>query len=268
MRKFLSFVFLALPLVGLGCTQTKDNNPKPVGNLLDGQAQVQATLPSGFERRNVSYEDGREVSWVTSSFKPDAWHWSLAENKNQPMDVKEWRDYLNTNLVINGAYFKEDYAPSGFYQTASTTQNKWPDQDEQANENSYSGMLRIKSGSLELSYLVARPQAQPNKNDQVLLTYPTLIADGKPIVKEDSHKLARRTILAQDVNGTIHVYITEQGAVSLYEASQWLATQEEKISIAINLDGGPSTGIAYRDGSSKLDILSGNIPNVIAASKK
>jgi len=268
-KKILSIIFLSLAMTGSGCylaTDTKPQAPGPtISQILNNQPQVKTqALPSDFERREVAYADGRQVSWILFKLKADIWSWSLANDPSSPKTVSAWRETLKSNLVINGSYFNEDYHPSGYYQEPNSSSSQpWPDLATQKKPDSYSGLLKIRDGKLEISHLTDKPQAKPAKSEQALLTYPTLLANNQSLVKEDSKKYARRTILAQDAEGTTYLLITETGAVSLYEASQWLATQPEKLQIAINLDGGPSTGLSYQEGDSNFEVPSVPVPNVI-----
>ncbi|MFA6503968.1 MAG: phosphodiester glycosidase family protein [Patescibacteria group bacterium] len=124
-------------------------------------------------------------------------------------------------------------------------------------------MIKLHDGKLELAHLTSNPQEKPAENEQAFLTYPTLLADGKSLVKEDSKKYARRTILAQDATGQTFILITENSAISLYEAAEWLEEQPEKFKIAVNLDGGPSTGLSFKKDDETFEIPSAPIPNVV-----
>ena len=261
-----SSTLIALLLFGAGCSSS--NNPpqiSPIGQVMinDNDVQKQA-LPAGFTRREASYQDGREVSWIVIPLKLEDWMWSLANDPTQPKSVKAWREMLNANLVINGSYFDEDYQPAGFYHGPNVTNSKaWPNREQQNNPSSYSGLIKLHDGKLELAHLTSNPQEKPAENEQAFLTYPTLLADGKSLVKEDSKKYARRTILAQDATGQTFILVTENSAISLYEAAEWLEEQPEKFKIAVNLDGGPSTGLSFKKDDETFEIPSAPIPNVV-----
>jgi len=223
-------------------------------------------LPSGWERRTVSYGEGRDVIWLVAPLAQGAWTWAIENSPKEPKSVQAWRQALNANLVINGAYFDVDFTPAGYYQTDKTSStHAWPDKKGQTDPKSYSGMVRIKDGKLQLTHLVSQPQPKPADHESTLLSYPTLMSDGQALVKEDSQKYARRTVLAQDSTGTAYVMVTEKGAVSLYEASRWLAAQPERFRIAINLDGGPSTGLSYGKDDENAEVDSVPVPNVLTA---
>ena len=54
---------------------------------------------------------------------------------------------------------------------------------------------------------------------------------------------ARRTVIAQDRQGRILFIVTPQGYFSLHQLSAYLTASELDLDIAINLDGGGSTGL-------------------------
>ncbi len=198
--------------------------------------------------------------------KKNAWQWALANDPANPKSVSAWREMATANMVINGAYFDEKYQPAGYYKDLETKSSKpWPDKKSQADPKSYSGLIRIKNGQLEIIHLVNSQQDEPKNDERAFLTYPTLVSNGESVIKDDSQKYARRTVLAQDDRGNIYILVTESGALSLFEASQWLASQPEGIKIAVNLDGGPSTGLSYELNGAKFEIPSAPIPNVLTA---
>ncbi|MDD2786193.1 MAG: phosphodiester glycosidase family protein [Patescibacteria group bacterium] len=265
---------IILSLFGAGCStaNTADHQSRtmPIGQVMvNSQIADEQKLPSGFERREISYADGRKVSLIVIPFKSDEWAWSLANDPTQPKSVRAWREMLDADLVINGSYFEENYQPSGYYFGPNVINEKtWPSREQQNEPASYSGLARVHDGKLELAYLTAHPQDKPKDDEQAFLTYPTLLAEGKSLVSEDSKKYARRTILAQDAGGTNFIIITESGATSLYETAKWIADQPEKFQIAINLDGGPSTGLSFKKDDETFEIPSAPIPNVVTATRK
>ncbi|MFA6161147.1 MAG: phosphodiester glycosidase family protein [Patescibacteria group bacterium] len=267
--KILNLILLGLLFSGAGCLITPDKKPQAetIGQVMNSPAPSEMQkLPVGWERRQISYADGRKVSWVIAPFKADNWSWSLANDPSNPLSVARWREIVTADLVINGSYFDESFQPAGYFKGNELGNLKpWPDKKSQADPKSYSGLIKIKNGQLQIIYLVDAQQDEPSKDEQALLTYPTLLAKGQPLIKDDSQKYARRTVLAQDDREQTYVVMTESGLASLYETAQWLATQPEKFTIAVNLDGGPSTGIAYSQNESEFNLPSASVPNVLTA---
>ena len=59
----------------------------------------------------------------------------------------------------------------------------------------------------------------------------------------ENHVSARRTVIAQDRAGRILFIVTPQGYFTLYGLSAYLTGSDLDLDIAINLDGGGSTGL-------------------------
>jgi hypothetical protein len=268
-QSILSLMVISLLLLGAGCSvsQNKPASQTTIGQVINNKNKTEPqTLPEGWQRRSVAYADGRNVSWIIAPLEKDAWRWTLANDPSNPQSVSGWRGIATADLVINGAYFDEKFQPAGYFKDLESKSSKpWPDKKSQTDPKSYSGLIRIKDGQLKIIHLTDTPSNEPGNDEQALLTYPTLVSKGDAVVKEDSKKYARRTILAQDGKGKTYAVIVESGAPSLYEASQWLATQPEKFEVAVNLDGGPSTGLSYNLNGSNFEIPSAPIPNVLTA---
>ncbi|HPN15466.1 MAG TPA: phosphodiester glycosidase family protein [bacterium] len=265
-----------LSLAGAGCLtleKPSQPEPKPLGQILNQQPSEPAIdqtqpLPANMERRSLEFADGRTINFILVKLPADEWQWSLENQPQEPKTVKRWREDLNSHLVINGSYFNESQTPTGFYQSDDQTSSiGWPDADSQKNPNSYTGSITITDGNLKLNYLPQQPGLEPSSATQAFLSFPTLLFDGQALVKEDSQKYARRTVLAQDSNNIQYIILTESGVISLYELANWLAAQPEQFNTAINLDGGPSTGLSYADQNLTLDIPSASIPNIISLKK-
>jgi exopolysaccharide biosynthesis protein len=181
----------------------------------------------------------------------------------QPKIVSEWRSELGAEIVFNGSYFNEDGTPSGLWKAGKgKSAVPWPSLEDQADPNGYTFAVTALVDGLHFQYLPANPSEETV--DETFLSFPTLVADGKPLVKVDSGLLARRTAVAEDVDGVKYVIVTEKGTLSLYELSRWLVEQPEQFVIAGNLDGGPSTGLSMQSGLSKIEVPSAPISNVIA----
>lgn len=258
-------------LFGAGCRTTQPTGPSvfplPVTETSAPTSTQAAKLPDGLEIRSATFGDGRTVHFALLAIEQGKAAWNLHNRPAEPKSASAWRENLKTNLVINGAYFSEDYRPSGYYHLpgATGTRISWPSATVQREDSGYTGMILIRDGKMSLSYLPKASKPEPSVQDAVLLSFPTLVASGTAIVHEDSGKLGRRTVLAQDSQGSIYVIATQDGSLTLYELSKWLASQPEKFITAVNLDGGKSTGISYGMDGSEYDIPSVPVPNVISA---
>jgi uncharacterized protein YbjT (DUF2867 family) len=109
--------------------------------------------------------------------------------------------------------------------------------------------------------LVAQPHQPGERLDQAVQGFPMLIyPDGTAFAREDGAR-ARRTALGQDAEGRIYVILAPRTALTLAELAAWMRASDLDLIIALNLDGGGSTG--YDAGpSDRVDSLT-PVPSVV-----
>lgn len=218
-----------------------------------------ADLPAFMERRVAVFDD-HEVSFLVSKFSTDT-RWVMKNDPAAPKSVHEWRQSLGANFVINGSYFTDANQPTGFYSIdGAKSAVPWP--DLAMNEAGYTFAVNIQDGKMNLYHVPASSMLGPYTGS-TFLSFPTLVLNDTPMVAVDSGLHARRTVLAQEDNGTIVVIVSESGEESLYQMAQWLAEQPEHFRIAGNLDGGPSTGLSTASAPWDIEIQSAAVPNVL-----
>lgn len=219
-------------------------------------------IPGGLSERTETFGD-RTVTFLVYRLPYYLYDYDFAADPERPRTVKEWREELGADVVFNGSYFMENGMPSGFWKLGKgKSALAWPTKEEQADPYGYTFALTMTTGLMRMAYLPEDPQDEPVNS--TLLSFPTLVADGQPMVAEDSGQLARRTAIAKDAGDRDYLIVTKNGVLSLYELARWLAEQPEKFVIAGNLDGGPSSGVSIENGEEDIDVLSAPVPNVIA----
>jgi uncharacterized protein YigE (DUF2233 family) len=119
--------------------------------------------------------------------------------------------------------------------------------DGQASGQSYAdfgGMFAVSESGPEVRGLGARPY---NPNEPLLYalqSFPMLLTPGGqigyPTEDGDSN---RRTVVGQDRDGRILFILAPWGSFTLHELSLWLAASDLNLDVALNLDGGTSTGL-------------------------
>lgn len=221
-------------------------------------------LPENIEKRHAVFNDRKVEFLVINLQTQDPTTWGLANDPENPKTVAQWREELGADTVFNAAYFDADNNPTGYFRIdKGESAIPWPTIEEQKKPASYSLAVQVGYWSpLDLTYLPADPHPEPIMSEG-FLSFPTLIADAKPMVEKDSGLYTARTIVAEDETGAPYLIITEKGSLTLYEAAQWLAQQPEHFKIAGNLDGGPSTGLSMENGMWDIDISSARVPSVI-----
>jgi hypothetical protein len=104
-----------------------------------------------------------------------------------------------------------------------------------------------------VAHIQATEDFDPGKHvDVAVQCRPRLVVGGKANVRSDDGQRAARTALCvRDEGRTVDVFVAEPSpgtrGPSLFALSQYLST-EHRCDDALNLDGGPSTGAAFREG--------------------
>jgi exopolysaccharide biosynthesis protein len=158
-----------------------------------------------------------------------------------PQSLADWQRETNALLVVNGGYFRvenESYIPNGLTVINGETIGKTYD--------SFGGMLAINESGAELRSLAEYPY-QPNEPLRAALqSFPLLVKPGGELgfaeQFEDNMK-ARRTVIGQDRDKNLLFVVAPQGYFTLHQLSLYLTESDLNLNIALNLDGGPSTGI-------------------------
>lgn len=158
-----------------------------------------------------------------------------------PQSLEDWQAETNALLVVNGGFYSvenERYFPNGLtIVDGQTTGSSYV---------SFGGMLAIGPTSAELRSLVETPYDPTEHLLAGLQSFPLLVKPGGelgfPAQFEDNLR-ARRTVIAQDRAGRILFIITPRGHFTLHQLSLSLTESDLDLDIAMNLDGGPSTGI-------------------------
>jgi exopolysaccharide biosynthesis protein len=114
------------------------------------------------------------------------------------------------------------------------------------------GVLEIRDGKARL--LASDRALDPSGATLAIQCNPRLVDQGRVIPKLEAARLAARTALClRDDGTTLDAYLTHDDTrTSLAELGAFLV--EEGCQFALNLDGGPSTAAAFRDGESLLTI--------------
>jgi hypothetical protein len=117
-------------------------------------------------------------------------------------------------------------------------------------------------------WLRERPFA-PNKSlNYALQSFPVLVKPGGILGFPDEDGIpARRTAVAQDRNENLLFIIAPSGFMTLHQMSQWLVNSDLDLHIALNLDGGPSTGLLLADSDLTIPAFS-PLPVVIMIHEK
>ncbi len=183
---------------------------------------------------------------------------SVGYQPGQPMSMSDWTQQEHPLAIINGGYFDQQ-----FYATALVVSNG------KVFGQSYSGfggMLSVDSrGSLSLRSLHEQPY-NPNSEqlEQATQSAPMLMLGGKRTQFSADASQTRRSVVAMDKQGRLLFLVSPNPIFSLDELADQLVSSDLSIEVALNLDGGSSTGLYVKGGSSQVSIDSlAKLPLVI-----
>ena len=158
-----------------------------------------------------------------------------------PKSLETWQRETNALMVLNGGYYSvenERYFPDGLTIVKGIASGR--------SFNGFGGMLAIQKSEAELRWLVREPYNVSEPLQAALQSFPILVQPGGELgfgAERENHVSARRTVIGQDKEGRILFIIAPQGYFTLHQLSVYLTESDLNLDIAINLDGGGSTGI-------------------------
>lgn len=171
-----------------------------------------------------------------------------------PRSLETWQRQTNALIVVNGGYYSIDnerYFPDGLIIT-----------DGQVSGRSFNsgGMLAINDARAELRWLVQKPYNSSESLQAALQSFPILVTPGGGLgfgAERENNVSARRTVIGQDKAGRILFIVAPQGYFTLHQLSVYLTESDLNLDIAVNLDGGGSTGILV---ANPYEVISSNRP--------
>ena len=200
-------------------------------------------IQSGLERRVLQICDAqnKQVESV-HIWRLDQKHFRLdVAYDATPKSLETWQRETDALMVVNGGYYSvedERYFPDGL-----TIVNG---QSSGQSFNDFGGMLAINESRAELRWLVQKPYHPSESLRAALQSFPILVQPGGKLgfgAERENNVSARRTVIGQDREGRILFIVAPQGFFTLHQLSVYLAGSDLHLDIAVNLDGGGSTGI-------------------------
>lgn len=266
MKKAL-FVIILL-LITAGCDQQVT-----VGNLnIDIEADTNAEKQYQEEwlemEKGVSFKEipiyeksGQEeiLQDVISVFKfaPQYFTFSLKQQTDKAMTISEWQEKYKPLFVCNGGYFMENNLPSSLLKINGEQYGT------KLGADTVGELVIDETGQADIL-----ENADTNNYNNLLQSYPLLIRpDGAKSLKDDSGQVAPRSVIAKDIDGNILFIFTSNYYSSLYNLQDYLSDSDLNLKIALNLDGGPSSGY-YLNSDTVKKSESDAVPNVIMVNKK
>jgi hypothetical protein len=207
------------------------------------QEQGWSTLQPGLERGVIPVkDDGGQAVETVHIWRIDQDHFRLdVAFSRTPKSLDGWQKETNAALVVNGGYFSimsEVYSADGLTVLNGVSSGR--------SFSGFGGMLAVTGGRAELRSLLSQPYDPGEHLDAALQSFPMLVEPGGLLgfgPERDNHVSARRTVIAQDRQGRILFIVAPQGYFTLHGLSAYLTGSDLDLDMALNLDGGGSTGL-------------------------
>jgi hypothetical protein len=221
----------------------------------------------------------REIDVVLDSERPTERFWIVRLDPAQvrfrvlydpanPKRVSAWGTGSQALLVVNGAYFAPENGGNETIGLLVADGQRWgtPLAD-------YAGMFAVTAaGNVSVRWLGQRPYDPGEPLSEAVQSFPVLVKPGGVMgfpADADEGMPARRTVVAQDRDGNILLITAPRGHLSLHEVAIFLTQSELAVDVALNLDGGGSTGIWLVAGDVRVDIDSFTpVPSVIVIERR
>jgi len=179
-----------------------------------------------------------------------------------PRPVSGWAGRLQPLLVVNGGYFTPENETVGLLISGGRAWGTL--------YGDFAGMFAVgPDGRVSVRWLRDQPYTPDEPLKEALQSFPVLIKPGGTMgfpADADDGRPSRRTVVAQDRQGRILLITAPHGTLSLHQLACFLAESDLDLDVALNLDGGFSTGLWLRAGEKSVEIDSRvPVPSVITA---
>jgi hypothetical protein len=206
---------------------------------------------NGLEIRSldVVLEEGTERVTV-ARMRPDAVRLRVVYHPGEAQYLSTWAEQSRPLVVVNGGYFTSDLVATGLVVSEGEASG--------TSYGEFAGMLYAGSDGIpQLRWLQTWPYRPDEALSAAVQCFPVLVKPGGvmgfPAGADDGHT-ARRTFVAQDGSGRMMFLVAPRGFFSLHTLAVWLVESDLDIDIALNLDGGPSSGL-WVPGEATIDSL-------------
>lgn len=153
------------------------------------------------------------------------------------------------SFAVNAGFFDPAQAPEGLVIAGGTVRSAF-------SATLGGGVLHVTEGRASLA--AAEGFAAPPRTTFAIQARPRLVVGGKSVIVKDDRREAERTALCvRDQGATLEVVVARGEAAGKGPTLALLADMlvSRGCSAALNLDGGPSTGIAWREGGTPHALL-------------
>ena len=197
-------------------------------------------LDVGLEQRSLNVELGELTERITIlRVDPAQTKFRVIYAPGDPRLVSIWGEQTGVRAAINAGYFTEAYEATGLIISDGERFG--------ASYEEFAGMFTVSSqGMPDLRWLRQQPYDPAEPLTGAVQSFPLLVKPGGELgfpLSADNGVRARRSVIAKDRAGRILLMVAPRGYFTLHALSAWLTTSDLDLDIALNLDGGTSTGL-------------------------
>lgn len=226
--------------------------PTPTALQPDGWAEV---FPGGWWREaRVRLTDGFEDRLSIFRIDPVLNEFRVLYAPAQPAFISAWDS--TARLVFNAGFFDDGNAALGLLISQGQTFGQ--------SYTGFGGMFQVSGdGAVRVRSLVAEPYQPGEALEQAVQGFPMLVRPDGTLYAGTGDARARRTVVGQDTLGNIVLVVAPHETFTLAELAIWLVSDPDlKLAVALNLDGGGSTG--YYAGPNNITPSYVRLPAVVA----
>jgi uncharacterized protein YigE (DUF2233 family) len=190
---------------------------------------------------NLFDENGRHVEELyTLRLDPDHYTFNIAFDPEGKV-LESWQEDTDALVVMNGGFFRIEnsgYIPNGLTIIAGESMG--------VSYGPFGGMFIVKDDGPELRWLSHSPYDPNEVILAALQSFPVLVKPGGTLgfpEENEDHIQARRSVIGQRKDGLILFFVASKGYFTLHTLSKYLVESDFELDIAVNLDGGPSSGL-------------------------
>jgi uncharacterized protein YigE (DUF2233 family) len=154
----------------------------------------------------------------------------------------DWQLQTNALIVVNGGFFTEEYLATGLVVSGGQVFG--------TSYAGFGGMFAITDQGPQLRALSQQPYDTNEPLLAALQSFPILVSpDGQIGFSQEDGLADRRTVIARDRQGRILFVLASTGTMTLHQMSRYLVESDLDLAVALNLDGGASSGIQLAEPS-------------------
>ena len=201
-------------------------------------------LAPGFEQRTIEIlEDGftqsRETIYILR-LDPAFYRFEVGYQPGEPQTINAWQQASSAAVIMNANFFTPEWIATGLIISEGQIFGQ--------SYGDFAGMVAIQDGTPAVRSLAQRPYDEAEVLSGAIQAFPMLIVDGQQAVTAENAgaETARRSVIGQDGQGRIVLLATSKGFFTLTALSSYLINSDLDLQMALNLDGGSSTGLIWQ----------------------